>query len=321
MLNRRICAAAATAVMLLTLMAGAQAPEVRRGIDLGLINDVSPNASDSLPQRGEYWLGVVVSPPSAELQKQLKLPKDQGLLVERVEPNSPAAAAGVEPNDVLLKANDKPVADIRDFLKLINEVKEGKLTLQMLRNGKEQTVVATLAKRPAWARQPLDPQAQAWIEMLNPRNGFLIVGPGQIVPPDARAADANSGPKVDVTVHLKAALADGSQVEITREDGKPAKVVVTREKDRWEATSDDLSKLPEKTRPEVERLLRSSTDRIHLLAAPGPAPAGVVYLGGMPGTMAAEPSVEKRLNEMQKQIDELKQQVKDLQDKANAAKK
>ena len=88
----------------------------------------------------------------------MKLPDKQGLLVEAVEPKSPAAAAGIKPNDVLLKANDKPLADLHDVLKLINEVKEGKLTLQLLRDGKPQTVVATLAKRPAWAPQTSVPR-------------------------------------------------------------------------------------------------------------------------------------------------------------------
>ena len=79
------------------------------------------------------------------------------------------------------------------------------------------------------------------------------------------------------------------------------------DKDRWEGTSDDLSKIPEKIRPEVDRLLQSPADTIHLFASPaGPAQGNVVFFG-------IEPNVEKRLADMQKQIDELKQQVKTLQ--------
>jgi hypothetical protein len=260
------------------------------------------------------------------LQEKLKLPKDQGLLVDSVEPKSPAATAGIQAGDVLLKANAKPLRDLRDLMKLINEVKDGKLTLELLRNGKRETVVATPAKRPTGDTA----EARAWIENLRSKIvpgrdlQLHIVGPGQIVPFNGAETPGIATTKVEVTIHTKATLGDGSQVEITREGGKPAKVVVTREKDRWAGTSDDLSKIPEKVRPEVERLLHSPMDHVRFFASPaGPAQGNVFYfggaapmLGGAPGTMATGPGVEKRLREMQNQIDELKQQVKALQDNA-----
>ncbi len=118
---------------------------------------------------------------------------------------------------------------------------------------------------------------------------------------------------------MKVTLADGSRVEITRTRRQPAKVVVTRDKDRWEGTSDDLSKIPEKVRSEVERLLQALSD-LHLFARrPARRQGNMIFFGGavhshgMPGTIAARRTSEKRLAEMQKQIDDLKQQVKALQ--------
>jgi hypothetical protein len=116
-------------------------------------------------------------------------------------------------------------------------------------------------------------------------------------------------------------LADGSQVEITRHGGDPAKVVVTRDKERSEGTAGDLGKIPEKIRPEVERLLNSPMGNINSFAPPGEAAKGnMMYFGGpvlqpgeMPGMTAVGPNVEKRLGEMQKQIDELRKQVEALQ--------
>jgi len=343
MVKRMICGTAAALAVLAALTAGAQEGPAEGGLprvlrrptlserdaktqkeqvepvdgrpigrpDLTLINDIDP-----VLVAGDYWLGVLVSRPSSEMQAKWKLPKDQGLLVEVVQPGSPAAAAGIKPNDVLLKANDKPLGDLRDLVKLINDVKEGKLSLQLIRDGKPETVIATPAKRPGWSIQPLGPEARAWIEQLNPRNGlpsqFHIIGPGQIIPPGGPLARSGSGTvTIETTVHIATTLADGSQVEITREDGKPAKVVVIREKERWEGTADDLSKIPEKTRPEVERLLTSPMDHVRFFASPT-GMAGAIGVGG--------PNVERRLNEMQKQIDELKQQLKALQDDARAKK-
>ena len=95
-----------------------------------LINDVEFGNLES-----DYWLGVFASRPSPALQAQLKLPKDQGLLVEDLRPESPAAKAGLQPYDVLLKGNDKPLSNVDDLMRLIGQVKEGKLKLDLLRRG------------------------------------------------------------------------------------------------------------------------------------------------------------------------------------------
>ena len=294
MLHGKTCAAVVSAVLLLVTVAKGQ--DERRIADEFLINDIMPS---------EYWLGVVIVPPSPEAREKLKLPDGQGLIVENVEPKSPADQAGLKPHDVLLKANDKPLGELRDMLKQINEVKEGKLSLDVLRDGKHETIVASPAKRSSSDLA----EARAWIEKLGPKmkSGqplrFHIVGPGQIVPfggggtSEPGAALTN----VEVTTCTKATLADGSQVEITRHGSDPAKVVVTREvdmgsKERWEGTSSDLSKIPEKIRQDVERLVKGLR-RLRVAAT-----------GEMPGTIVVGPNVEKRLSEMQKQIDDLRKQ-------------
>jgi membrane-associated protease RseP (regulator of RpoE activity) len=253
----------------------------------------------------------------------LKLAKDEGLLVEKVQAASPAEKAGLKTHDLLLKANDKPLADIRDLMKLIDEVKEGKLTLKLLRDGKRETVVATLAKRPA-----LSPEARDWLKQFGPAmtDGqpmrFHVIGPGQIVPEGAPGTGAPGSAKteVEVIVRTKAKLPDGSEIEVTRSGNKPAKVIVTQDKDRWEGTSDDLSRIPDTARREVEKLLKAPTEHILLSASPaGRAQGNVIYFGpapsavGTPSANSVGPDMEKRLAEMQRQIDELKAQVKALQ--------
>ena len=323
MLNRMLCATA-TAAMLMAHSARADESPTTAQATAKVVRSgeaVPVEVQEMGIEPSEYWLGVMISPPSPEAREKLKLPSDQGLMVENVEPKSPAEEAGLKPHDVLLKANDKPLGDLRDLLKLVNEVKEGKLTLDVLRDGRHETVVAKLAKRPSGDMA----EARAWIEKLGPKmkSGqplrFHIVGPGQIVSFGGEAGGALTN--VEVTVYTKASLADGSQIEITRHGGDAAKVVVTHDKDRWEAASDDLSKLPEKIRPEVERLLNSPIGHMNFLRAPGETAKGnVMYSSGpgpqpgeMPGMIAVGPKVEKRLSEMQKQIDELRKRVDALQ--------
>ncbi len=306
MLNRMLIATAATTAMLMTVPARADGSATAQAAKVNRAGQaVAIEVQEMSIEPSEYWLGVMISPPSPEAREKLKLPKDQGLMVETVEPKSPADKAGLKPHDVLLKANDKPLGDLRDMLKIINDVKEGKLTLEVLRDDKHETVVAKLAKRSSSDLA----EARAWIEKLGPKmkSGqplrFHIVGPGQIMPFGGGGAGEPGVAltNVEVTICTKATLADGSQVEITRDGGDPAKVVVTQDKDRFEGTSADLKKIPEKMRPEVERLLHSPMGKYF----GSPAPQS----GELPGMTAIRPNIEKRLAEMQKQIDELRKQV------------
>ena len=91
---------------------------------------------------------------------------------------------------------------------------------------------------------------------------FHFIRPGQILPPGGPMTGLPGGgpTAMEIIVHAKTKLADGSKVEITRHGAEPAKVVVTHDKDKWEGTSSDLSKIPEKIRPEVEKLLHPAFD-------------------------------------------------------------
>jgi hypothetical protein len=328
MLNRMLFAAFGTAAMLVAIRARADEPSANaetaaKATDQG--EAVQLEAQRMLIEPSEYWLGVGIAPPSPESREKLKLPNDQGLMVEAVEPNSPAEKAGIKPHDVLLKANDKPLGDLRDLLKLMNEVKEGNLTLDVLRDGKHETMVAKPAKRTTDETE----EARKWLKSLGPKMtpgqpfGFYIVRPGQIVSAGKGRTDeaGSTATKIEVTVQTKASLADGTEIEITRRGADPEKVVVRHDNKRSEGTSGDLSNIPEKIRPEVERLLNTPMGHINFFAPSDNSAAGnMMYFGGssprpgdMQGAITFGPNVEKRFGEMQKQIDELRKQVEALQ--------
>ena len=56
-------------------------------------------------------LGLAVRPVSPQEARELGLDAAKGLLVAEVDPSGPAAAAGIEPGDVIQEVNRKPVAD------------------------------------------------------------------------------------------------------------------------------------------------------------------------------------------------------------------
>lgn len=72
----------------------------------------------------------------------------RGVAVEKVMENSPAAAAGIQDNDVIVRLNGEEVSSTRKLTRLISEIApDHQVSLTVLRNGKEKDIKATLGKR------------------------------------------------------------------------------------------------------------------------------------------------------------------------------
>ena len=102
-----------------------------------------------LGQNRQYWLGLAAEPLGAELRKKLELSADQGLVVQVVAPESPAAKAGIKPRDVILTAGDRTLKSVQDLVRAVEQAKGKDLVLQIIRDGKKQKITVKLAKRPA----------------------------------------------------------------------------------------------------------------------------------------------------------------------------
>jgi serine protease Do len=68
---------------------------------------------DGHVHRGE--IGVSVQSITAELASGLSLKQDWGIILADVDPDGPAGASGLQPGDIVVSLNDKPVADARQF--------------------------------------------------------------------------------------------------------------------------------------------------------------------------------------------------------------
>jgi beta-lactamase regulating signal transducer with metallopeptidase domain len=99
-------------------------------------------AAGRLLRDEERRLGVRVERPDAILADQLSLPPDQGLVVELVQPDSPAARAGIKINDVLLELNARPVSsDPRELARMLDELRTGvPVDVLVLRKGQKHTL-------------------------------------------------------------------------------------------------------------------------------------------------------------------------------------
>jgi hypothetical protein len=90
----------------------------------------------------EGRLGVRTSSPSETLSEQLDLPKNQGVVIEQVVPDSASAKAGLKPHDILLELNGKAVPhNPAELARLVQDIKANTpVDAVVLRRGKKETV-------------------------------------------------------------------------------------------------------------------------------------------------------------------------------------
>lgn len=95
------------------------------------------------------WLGVEVQPVTSGIAESLGLKKPQGALVDQIEPNTPAAKAGLKPGDVITAVNGQTVKDSRGLARQISIMAPGSTAkLDILRKGESKTIDVALATMP-----------------------------------------------------------------------------------------------------------------------------------------------------------------------------
>ncbi|HEY8129460.1 MAG TPA: Do family serine endopeptidase [Hyphomicrobium sp.] len=101
-------------------------------VTVGRLEDDDDNASDLKSDvgqdddpKGAAIIGLKLSPLSDSLRKKYGLgDKVQGVVVEAVDPQSPAASKGLKPGDVIVEAAQDSVSDPEDVAKSVEKVKK-----------------------------------------------------------------------------------------------------------------------------------------------------------------------------------------------------
>jgi len=133
-------------------------PEMEEGSD-----DVMDLMAPPPPPTNAAFLGVM----SEENEK--------GAKINIVSENSPAEKAGLLPNDIIKKVNDKKVDGPKSLYEVVGTMKPNdKITITYLRDGKELTTNATLAKNKALNERETFSYSTPNGQMPNIRRGFRI---------------------------------------------------------------------------------------------------------------------------------------------------
>ena len=122
------------------------------GIGLAIPAEAAKPVIDALrrgqrPSRG--YLGVGLQPLDENLAPSLGLPKDSGEIVRSVVPGGPAAKAGLQQGDVIVRVNGQPVTPEQTVSYLVANTPVGsRIPLEVVRAGKHGTVTVEVAERP-----------------------------------------------------------------------------------------------------------------------------------------------------------------------------
>ncbi|HMR30814.1 MAG TPA: Do family serine endopeptidase [Geminicoccaceae bacterium] len=101
---------------------------------------------DGRVERG--WLGVAIQQIDPDIASSLGLPHAEGALVAKVEPDSPAAGAGIKNRDVIVEYAGKKIATLRDLTRAVADTDAGsKVDVVVMRDGKRESLAATIQEQ------------------------------------------------------------------------------------------------------------------------------------------------------------------------------
>jgi serine protease Do len=121
-----------------------------QGISFAIPIDEAVRVSDQLRTSGRVTrgrIGVQIDQVSKDVAESLGLGQPKGALVRGVEPNSPAARAGIEPGDIILKFDGKDIDKSVDLPRMVGNTKPGsRSTVTVLRRGAQRDLAITVAE-------------------------------------------------------------------------------------------------------------------------------------------------------------------------------
>jgi serine protease Do len=136
------------AIAFLCIAGFAQTPPAPPGPPVAPAPPETPDRHEKMPKVPVTFLGVETSEVPSVVSEQLGLAKGFGLVVDYVVPDGPAAAAGVQQNDIIKMLNDQILMNPNQLSKLVRSFSEGTtVTLTVLRKGQEQKITVKLTKK------------------------------------------------------------------------------------------------------------------------------------------------------------------------------
>lgn len=130
----------------------AHGSEGNQGIGFAIPVNMARTVMQELVENGKVtraYLGIIPQDVTPAMAKAFGANEATGALVGDVSPNSPAQRAGLQPGDIILDVNGKPVANSNDLRMTISMMPpDTNVNLQVVRNGEQREVAVRLAELP-----------------------------------------------------------------------------------------------------------------------------------------------------------------------------
>ncbi len=121
------------------------------GVGFAIPVNLAKGVIAQLKEDGEVtrgWLGIGIQDLSPELAEYYGAKDDKGALVSQVFEGDPAEKAGIKKGDIITSVDGKRISTSRELSREIANTKVGKkVSISLLRDGREQTIEVELAKR------------------------------------------------------------------------------------------------------------------------------------------------------------------------------
>lgn len=302
----------------------AAAEAARGGEAAGQSATAATTQAEVVVPRTQRWFGVAVENIPGPIARQLKLHKDQGLMVVSVLAGSPAEKAGLRAEDLLIEANGQPLTSQEELSHAANlvevtgkgEVQARVSTLVYLRDGDRAEAVITPEPRPATMLVVGPNRGNFVASVKNEAGGTPQMRVRNYVLPNGGAAQVGPGYRVDPSsndaaglsmLSIRSLVLNGQTVVLTQETDAAgrARYTITVGTTTYEVDKGKVGSLPADLRPLAEQLLKAPVN-----GAAGGALGGAAKerVGGVlvvpPATQASD---EDRIKELEARIRALEQ--------------
>lgn len=113
-------------------------------------------------------LGVLVMNMTPELREHLGAGEESGVLVARVDPDGPAARAGIEVGDVIVDIRGRAIDSASDVVFELAQATRADVPIRVIRDGRPVDVTANLPEQPPAQEPQADWRAIDWLRQLTP---------------------------------------------------------------------------------------------------------------------------------------------------------
>lgn len=244
-------------------------PLGRRGFGLTLDSTVDEKAAP------KTWLGVVLDEVSEAVASQLPIEPGTGLIVEHVTPDSPAAKAGLQKHDVLLRLGDQVLIAPKQLQTLVANRRAGDtVEVHILRKGQPQTITATLATQPTGAvlgdheatinLHGMSMDLDRLIKDAHDTAGSVIVNKKTVfVGPDGNPVTIDSDEIKEKTLHMlqKSGLNDETLQQVKKAIAE-AQEQVRRAQDQARQATEHARKAAEEAQSAAQRAVKELQQRL-----------------------------------------------------------